>query len=251
MNLLTPLAAISLIASATAAEVPKIFAGLLEQNVPVRAQIGMVMPPREIEKYDTKVEAAARKNPKWFSEYVAQSKPGAPLPYDERLGLTKEEYDAYSALWKRREFRPMAETTLLLRQGSGNTWTIIATDKASAISTLRYSEKEDVFKAPAGDLKRIDDIKADAESALGEWTGREWKFTEETEFDKTKQNFALGQFADHKYGLLVYVSQSISTAGSKLQDTSLVIRFPLGKAAATPAAPTSKPNKPEKPATRK
>jgi hypothetical protein len=242
MNLLAPFAAISLIASVSAAEVPKIFSGILEQNIPVRGQIGMVLPPREIAKYDAKVEAAARKDPKWFREYAGQFKPGAPLPFDERLGLTKEEYTQYITLWNQREFKPMEDITLLLRQGSGGSWSIIATGKASSISTLRYADKEDVFHSPNGDLKRIDDIKAESSSALGEWAGCEWKFVEETEYDKTKENFAIGKFAGNKYGLIVYVNQSVSTAGSKLQDTSLVIRFPLGKQApAAKPAPTTDP----------
>lgn len=245
MNLLSSLATLALVTSAaTAAETPKIFAGILEPNVSVRAQIGMVLPPRDIAKYDVKVEASARKDPKWFREYASQFKPGAPLPYDERLGLTKEEYAQYIVLWNQREFKSMEEITLMLRPGSGNTWSIIATGKASSISTLRYSEKEDIFRSPSGDLKRIEDIKADAASALGEWTGYEWKFTEETEYDKSKQNFAIGRFADNKYGVLVYVSQSVSTSGSKLLDTSLVVRFPLSKPGAAKKTATPEPIKP-------
>ena len=66
MKLHTTLLVFSLIASVAKAEVPKVFAGLFEQDVSVRGQIGMVEPPREISKYVAKVEAAARKDPKWF-----------------------------------------------------------------------------------------------------------------------------------------------------------------------------------------
>ena len=71
------------------AEAPKIFAGLLGEGVPVKANIGMMMPPPEIEKYVAKVESAARKNPEWIKEYTANSKPGVPLPFHENLGLSK------------------------------------------------------------------------------------------------------------------------------------------------------------------
>ena len=101
---------------------PKVFAGLFEQDIPVKGQIGMVLPPPEIDKYVAKVETAARKDPKWFREFSGQAKPGVPLPYDERLGLTKEEYAEYLALWNKREFKPMEEVMLLLRQSSGGTW---------------------------------------------------------------------------------------------------------------------------------
>jgi hypothetical protein len=239
MKLHAPLIAVSLIANLAAAEVPKVFAGLLEPGVPVRGQIGMVVPPQEIDKYVAKVEASARKDPKWFREFSATAKPGVPLPFDERLGLTKEEYADYLALWNKREFKPMEEVMLLLRQSSGGMWTINSTGKASALSTLRYAEKEDLFRSPNGDLKRIEDIKADPASILGEWTGSEWKFEEETGLGKTKENIALGRFTDNKFGLVVYRAQELSTEGTRLLDKSLVIRFPLGKAAAP--ATESKP----------
>ena len=145
-----------LLASPLSAEVPKAFAGLLEKEVPVRASIGMVVPPAEIEKYIAKVETAARKNPEWFSEFAKAAKPGTPLPFHEDLGLTKEEYDDYLALWAKREFKSSSEIVVVLRETLGNTWTITATGDASVISTLRYDPAKDVILSPNGKLKRID-----------------------------------------------------------------------------------------------
>jgi hypothetical protein len=235
MKLHAPLIAVSLIASLSAAEVPKVLSGLLEPGVPKRGQIGVVVPPKEIDKYVAKVESAARKDPKWFREYSSQSKPGVPLPFDERLGLTKEEYAEYLALWAKREFKPMEEVMLLLRESSGS-WVISSTGKASTISTLRYDAKSDMFHSPNGDLKRIEDVKSDPESILGDWSGSEWKFEEGTSLGKTKENIALGRYADNKFGLIVYRVQELSTEGTRLLDRSLFIRFPLGK-----SAPASEP----------
>lgn len=242
MKLLAPLLAIPLITAASAAETPKVFAGLFEQDVVVKGQIGMVLPPKEIDKYVAKVETAARKDTKWFREFSKQTKPGIPLPFDERLGLTKEEYAEYIALWDKRQFKPVEEVMLVLRQSSGGTWSITGTGGASTVSTLRYDGKTDIFRSPNGELKRIDDIKADPSSILGAWTGHEWKFEEETSLGKTKENIAVGKFADNKFGLVVYRVQELSTEGTRLLDKSLVIRFPLGKAGqvkapAKPAAP--------------
>lgn len=228
MKLHTSLIVVSLITSAIAAEeIPKIFAGLFEKGVSVKGQIGMVLPPPEIDKYVAKVEAAARKDTKWFRAFSAEAKPGVPLPYDERLGLTKEEYAAYIALWNKREFKAKEEVMLLLRQSSGGTWSLTSTGGASTLSTLRYASKEGVFHSPNGELKRIDDIKADSTSVLGEWTGSEWKFEEETSLGKTKENFAIGRFTNQPFGLIVYRSQELSTVGTRLLDKSLVVRFPI------------------------
>jgi hypothetical protein len=237
MKFHAPFLALALVSSLSAAEVPAVFNGLFEKDIAVKGQIGVVLPPQEIDKYVAKVESAARKDPKWFREFSGSSKPGAPLPYDERLGLTKPEYDEYLVLWGKREFKPMEEVLLMLRQSAGETWSITATGNAGTISTLRYVAKDDLFRSPNGELKRIDDIKADSTSILGEWTGQEWKFEEETGLGKIKENFALGRFAGNKFGIIVYRAQELSTEGTKLLDKSLVVRFALGKAGqATPVA---------------
>ncbi|QTN34066.1 hypothetical protein HZ994_17655 [Akkermansiaceae bacterium] len=219
-----------LLASPLAADVPKVFEGLFEKDVAVRANIGIVVPPPEIEKYIAKVEASARKNAEWFAEYSKSAKPGAPLPYHENLGLTKEEYDDYLALWAKREFKATSEVMLMLRETFGKTWTITATGDAGVISTLRYDPEKDVVRSPSGELKRLEDIKADPSSILGAWSGREWRFEEETGLGKTKENFAVGQMDGKGFGIVVYRAQEISSEGSRLLDKSLVIRFALGKA---------------------
>lgn len=240
-RILLPLAT-AMVAHLSAAEVPAIFAGLLEKDVPIRAQIGIVMPPQEIDKYVSKVEEAARKNPDWFRDNAAKAKAGAPLPFDEHLGLTKEEYDQYLALWAKRDFVPKEDVVLALRQSGPEQWTISSTGSAGTISTLRYTAKDDVFRSPNGELKRLEDINADASSVLGAWTGREWRFEEENTLAKIKENIALGQYTEKKFGLLVYRVQEISSEGTRLLDKSLVIRFPIGKAGAAPApAPTKTP----------
>lgn len=243
MKLHAPLIAVSLIVSAAAEEVPKVFAGLFEKDTPVKGQIGMVLPPKEIDKYVAKVETAARKEPKWFREFSAKAKPGVPLPYDERLGLTKEEYEEYIALWNKRDFKPMEEVMLLLRKSAGGTWAVTSTGRASSISTLRYDPANDVFRSPNGDLKRLEDIKAEPTSILGEWVGHEWKFEEETSLGQTKENLAIGRYVDKPFGLIVYRAQELSTEGTRLLDKSLVIRFPVGKAAPVKVTPKTAPKK--------
>lgn len=234
MKLHSLLAVVTLTGLAHAADtVPPVFKGLLNVEQPVKGEIGVVSPPVEIDKYIAKVEASARENREWFVEFSANAKPGQPLPYHENLGLTKEEYATYLELWNQREFKPLAEVMLLLRKSTGNDWTIIATGKASTVSTLRYDPEKDSFRSPNGELKRIDDIKADPSSILGEWVGREWRFEEETSLGKTKENIAIGHYVDNSHGLLVYRAQELTAAGTRLLDKSLVIRFPLAKASSS------------------
>lgn len=234
MKFHTLLAAIALVGTAHAADQsPEIFKGLLIQDQPVKGQIGIVVPPAEIDKYIAKVETAARNNIEWFREYNTSTKPGLPLPYHENLGLTKEEYNEYIKLWNQREFKTIEDVMLLLRKSHNDEWSLTATGQASALSTLRYHPDKDYFRSPNGELVRIDDVKADAASILGEWSGKEWRFEEETSLGKTKENFAIGKYVDGSYGLVIYRVQEVSSIGTRLLDKSLVIRFPLARKASS------------------
>ncbi len=225
---LTCLAFAASLAFASAEEgTPKIFEGLLTKDKPVRAQIGLIIPPSEIDKYVAKVAAARRKNPAWFEEQEAKVQPGIPLPYHENLGLTKEEYDEHMKLWGQREFKANEEVVIMVRESSDKTWIISGTGTAGTLSTLRYQPSTDSFRSPNGKLERIADIDAPAESALGAWKGKEWRFIEETSLGVTKENIALGQTGDGKYAMVVYRVQELTSAGTRLLDKSMVIRFPI------------------------
>lgn len=215
-----------------AAEVPEVLA-LLPEGELVKGATSVVVPPPEIEKYLALVQAAAQKDPAWFSEHARNTPPGEPLPFDPKLGLSQEEYDDYLELWAKREFKAVEPVILSLRQDSQEKWLINGSagpGTSLPISTLKYDPVEDVWISPNGTLARLEDVKADKNSILGEWTGHEWRFEEENSLGKTKENFALGQTADEVYGLLIYRMQEVSSEGTQLFDKSLVIRFPLGEA---------------------
>ncbi len=215
---------------AFAAEAPKVIGDYLTPNVLIKGEIVVVVPPPELDKYVAKVEESARKDPEWFREHAKNAKPGVPLPYDERLGLTKEEYEEYLKYWGKREFKGIEAVPIRLTGGSDGRWNINIGGAGQVISTLKYDPKTDLFRSPNGELKRIEDVAADANSTLGAWSGQEWKFEEKTGLGTTKENIAVGKTGDKKFGLVVYRLQEISEQGTRLIDRGVVVRFPLGAA---------------------
>lgn len=208
---------------------PKIFNGYLKANTPVKGELVIVIPPEGIEAYVKKVEKAAAKDPEWFKEYSKNSKPGIPLPYHTKLGLSKKEYADYIKLWDAREMKPLRDgaVRIELQPAGEGQWKIGVNGKGTSISLLKYQTKTGNFKSPNGELKRLKDIDADPRSILGKWTGQEWKFLQEGTLGKEKENFAIGKLVGTKWGLLVYRMQSIGPAGTPIFDKSMVIRFPL------------------------
>jgi hypothetical protein len=231
-------------------DAPEMLTAFLKVDQPVRADIVVVMPPPDIEKYISKVEQAAQKDPQWFTEYSKNTNPGVPLPFHEKLGITKQEYDEYLALWEKRELKPVQEISLLLRKGSDGRWNIIGSGPAAVVSSLRYSAQDDNWKSTNGIMTRLDDIKADANSILGEWSGKEWRFEEETSLSKIKENFAIGLTGDKKYHLIVYRAQELTSTGTRLLDKNIVIRIPAAVATAPAPATPAKGKTPAKPTQR-
>ena len=90
-----------------AQEAPAVLSKYLKPDSPARGQIVVVEPPKEISPYVRKVEKAAQADPEWFKAFSKNSTPGVPLPFHEKLGLTKEEYEIYNKLWDERKMNPV------------------------------------------------------------------------------------------------------------------------------------------------
>jgi hypothetical protein len=193
----------------------------LTKDKPVMGEVGAIVPPKEINKYIAKVQVASKENPEWYAEYAKKSKPGLPLPWHEKLGLTKDEYAEYLKLWDQRQFKPVQKVVLRLEEPSPGEWMIRVSGVGMQISLLRYYPETDQFKSTNGVMKRIEDINANKRSILGAWKGQEWRFEEKTEYVWTKENIAIGKYNDHSACLLIYRIQESVTG----YDKSIVIRF--------------------------
>lgn len=202
-------------------ETPEQLAAYLTKDKPVMGEVGAIVPPKEINRYIAKVQAAAQEDPIWHKEFASKAKPGLPLPWNEKLGLTKDEYEEYLKFWDQRQFKASQQVLIRLEEVKTGEWMIRVSGVGMPISLLRYYPEKDIIKSTNGELKRIEDIDASERSILGAWQGKEWRFEEKTDYVWTKENLAIGKSKDGKYCLLIYRIQENVTA----YDKSLVIRF--------------------------
>lgn len=207
---------------------PAVLKSYLKKGVVVAGEVGAIVPPDGINKYITKVREAAKADPEWHQEYAKKAQPGVPLPWHEKIGLAKDEYEEYLKLWGDRKFQVIHQVTLKLEEDKTDEWVIRVSGVGMPITLLRFNNVSGNFRSPNGELQRIEDVNAGAETILGAWKGQEWKYERVSDFISTKENFALGKFADGKNCLLVYRFQE-SASGRRLADSSLVIRFGLPK----------------------
>ncbi len=193
----------------------------------IRGEVVIVTPPQEINKYLAQVEAAAKADPEWFKEYTKDAEPGVPISFHEKLGLSKEEYEAYMKLWDAREYQKVEDVIVQLDQPKEGQWSIRVSGSGTPISLMRY--KGGSFHSPNGELVALEDIDSDERSILGAWKGHEWRYQEDTALGKVKENLAIGKMKTRNFGLLIYRLQEVTASGRPIIDRSVVIRFPLMK----------------------
>jgi len=205
---------------------PELLTAYLPADKVVKGNIIAVLPPEEIKEYVDLVKAAAEENPEWYADFAGNAEPGVPLPFHENLGLTKEQYQKYRELWRKRTHKIIQPIELRL-EALGGSWMIRFAAKDLDLTLLRYNTKDDVFDGIGGKMGRIKDIEADPETILGAWTGQEWKFQKESLLGRTKENFAIGKEKDGKHGLMIYRLQNMNRKGEFLAYENLLIRFPI------------------------
>jgi hypothetical protein len=218
----------ALVCPVLAEDPPKVFGDYLKVGVATRGEIVGVIPPKEMQKYIDIIHESAKAAPEWFEEFSKKNKPGLPLPFHEKMGLTKEDHAEYLLLWEKREMKPIPNgaVTLRLESPKEGEWVVRVDGLGSSVSLLRYDAKKDVINSPNGAMLRLVDVDAKKESLLGAWTGHEWKFDEE-DLVRIKENFAIGKMGNGKLGLILYRLQEISTEGVLEYDRRMLIRFPL------------------------
>ena len=127
-------------------KVPAVLGKYLTSGVAARGQVVVVEPPKEISEYVKKVEKAALADPEWFKTYSKNARPGVPLPFHEKLGLTKEDYETYNRLWDERKLVPLKDGNVVVRleQPKKGEWMIRVSGRGASLSLLRYQEGKDV-----------------------------------------------------------------------------------------------------------
>lgn len=216
--------------------VPSVFKAYFKKGVDVSGEVGSVALPEGINQYIKKIREAVNTDPEWYQEYQKKSEPGVVLPWHEKLGLTQEEYSEYVKLWGERRFQVTHQVTLKLEESNSGEWAIRVSGVGMPVNLLRFMAATQSFRSPNsnGELIRIDDVDASAETILGGWEGQEWKYEEVSGSAFKMERIALGKLTNTgkggagKRSLLIYRFRE-KVAGEGLVDRSIVIRFSEAK----------------------
>ena len=131
--------------------------------------------PQRVTDLTQRLLKAVRENPDWWSEHVKQAKPGEPLPYDSRLGLSESEYNEFLALSKKMTMRKKAEATLIVSTDGDDVYLLDGGQALPDFTGIEIDLKNDLVCTPFGVATKRSEIHAPEDSALGAWDGVQWK----------------------------------------------------------------------------
>lgn len=134
--------------------------------------------PERAAELATRMQDAASKNPDWWLEFVQNAEPGMPLPYDSRLGMTEDEYSEFLDLSEQVTARKKGEAILEIVSKGEQAFVLDGGESLPELTEIEFDLARDNVRTPFGVASQRSEVNATEESALGAWSGIEWKLDE-------------------------------------------------------------------------
>lgn len=192
-----------------AAEAPKAIDGYLPTDRFVKGANVKVMPSENLPTAIKPLQEALSKADKELIQDIQKiAKPDEPIPFDERLKVSKEDYDKYIKAWNERKFVPVEEVGARLKEAADGKWEISAVSVTNnaplPLSCLAYDGKKDVWTSPNGELVRKDDVKLSKMNLMGELKGSQWVFEDKSSMGTVVEKFVMAKEEGSNDIFLIY-----------------------------------------------
>ncbi len=140
----------------------------------------------------------------WFKKAVRSNAPGQPLPYNEHMGITKEEYERLEHMTPAVKQGEMVSIAVA-RDGDGTLRLKPIGTGAAALDGISFPPGEKTALTPVGSLSIFNAIhQADPTQPLGVFEGAEWAQVEPADAEKPSAKLAFGRRTADGGGLLYY-----------------------------------------------
>lgn len=177
-RVLLPLA-LTLLSPVSAATPPPVSTLLTPGRVPVEL-LGPVYAP-DIVDISRRMQAAAREDFDRFLEQLRNAKPGEPLPYDSRLGVTREEYQRF--LDAKPTYTVYARSTLTVSRRPDGTLVLQGGRGLEGLSGVVLDPRQNRVRTRYGWTGVGEPFEYAATDNLGPRAGHSWK-SEEGDLDR-------------------------------------------------------------------
>lgn len=165
---------------------------------------------------------AVQDNMDWFKKAVTSNKPGQPLPYDRRMGITEAQYTQLMHM-KSQVKTGAAVKVDVKRNADGGVSLVPEDEAAAALKGISFPPDEKSAVTPAGTLSIVNEIhQRDAAAPIGIWNGVEWAEVATTDA-KPSAKIAFGKREADGSGVMYY---QVSPYDDH-KEQSIVVFYPL------------------------
>jgi hypothetical protein len=121
-----------------------------------------------------KMQRAIQRDTAWFKSYVIRAKPGEPLAYHAKLGITEAEYDLL--LHAKMSLIDKGPVSIKLATDTQGNLEFSTDGLAAALNGVKLPQEQKSAETPYGHLAVFSEVSQDdARSATGRWKGVQWK----------------------------------------------------------------------------
>lgn len=167
----------------------------------IRVALMQPEPSPHLAQLSRKMQEGIRKNPQWFMAEIQKVKPGQNIPYDPRLNLTREEYNALNHPAPQTQLRKVGSGTITIRS-VGTRRVLTGDPKLFGLSGIEIELQRSTVKTPLGVLNTLTLVKANGgQSAEATWNGFAWKL--DTMMHRETPTQTTGTTAEFTIGKLV------------------------------------------------
>lgn len=139
-----------------------------------RAELLDMGPSPRLQELTDKVKAAAQADPTWFQQHAAMATPGDPIPYHQKLGVTRAEYDELLHLLTTAQMRP-SDTVIVVIESTDKGFRLGTGTGIPSLRGLEIDTVANTVRAGVGLLASGDPIlPTKDQQATGEWGGPRW-----------------------------------------------------------------------------
>jgi hypothetical protein len=186
--------------------------------------MGVVYPER-FQELNKKIQMALTTNKEWFLSYIKQNaKSGEPLPYDERMGMTKDEYAEFLSLGDKREMRKFGSAELTIRTNADTFQFNCRRDLP--LDGVKINLRDMSITTPFAVITNPAPDTSEGGGVIGPFSGYQWKFEkdDQTFNNVTTASFLIGQ-AKKSGRNFIYYKGGIMKSNNAVTNVTVLIFY--------------------------
>lgn len=202
-----------------ATEGPRV-ADLLPTN---ESEVDVMWFPERFVELMKKLDAGVKENPGAFMVDVLKAKPGEPIDYDPRLGLTEEEYNEFLRLSRELKFVKLTTVPIKVHHTAEGV-ELDGGDLLPQLTGITFDPDNKKLKTPFGVCTKATDVRAsDEQTRTGRCNGVQWEC--EQLFPPSRVRLMLGKLEESGRGLLIYDARGFE--GFRPKRVSCILTYDL------------------------